>query len=70
MAKIEWMKYITLGAGAALAPAVVAMIPGGTGMLANIPYWGQALVGGVTLGTAVLAMAGVGLVDYFMLKGR
>lgn len=70
MAKIEWMKYITLGAGAVLAPALVAMIPGVPGMLANIPYWGQQLVGGITLGGAVLSMTGVGIVDYFMLKRR
>lgn len=67
MAKIDGeaiTKYLAFGAGAVAVPSVI-MGTGFSSTLANIPFWGQALWGAITIGGIVLAAVGVGLVDNF-----
>ena len=56
-------KYLALGGAAVASGAIVNMIPQAASLLANIPMWGQALFGGITVGAIVLGAAAVGLVD-------
>lgn len=67
MAKLDMemtTKYLALGAGAAAVPAIVANFGTFATTLANIPFWGQAIMG-ITVGGVVMASVGVGLVDQF-----
>jgi len=66
MAKLDMKsvtKYLGLGAGAVGVPALLANVGQVSSMLANIPFWNQALIQGITVGGIVLASAGVGMVD-------
>lgn len=59
------LKYLVLGLGAVAMPIIVGMI-GVSETLAQIPMWNQDLWSGLTLGTIVLAGAGVLLVDQLL----
>jgi len=60
--KIDYVKYLALGAGAVAVPAFI-MGTGFAATLDKIPMWGTALYQAVTVGGIVLAGAGAALVD-------
>lgn len=71
MAKLNMesaMKYLVVGGVAVAAAPLVAMIPGVPGILANIPFWGQAILGTLTIGNIVLGGVGAGVVDQLVYK--
>ena len=59
MAKIDFVKYAALGAGAVAVPAFL----GGMAFLASIPFLDTVLFQGITIGGIVLSGLGVGAVD-------
>ncbi len=66
--KIEYIKYLGMGAGAVLAPKLVGMVPQVGEMLANVPFVGDPLWEGITAVSVVFAGLGVALVDMLMNK--
>ena len=68
MAKIEWVKYLVVGGAAVAAAPLIAMIPGVPAMLANVPFWNQAIMGTLTIGSIVLGGVGAGVVDQLVYK--
>jgi mannose/fructose/N-acetylgalactosamine-specific phosphotransferase system component IIC len=65
MAKIDYMKYVALGAGAVAVPKLVMGVGFLADIVAKIPDWG---IQGITVAGVALASVGVGVVDHFIYK--
>jgi hypothetical protein len=61
MAKIDFVKYIALGAGAVAVPALV----GNMAFLSSVGFLDYAVYAGITVKGILLAAVGAGVVDHF-----